>query len=599
MQILCLQVSFRSFSMQRDTFSLHYVETVEGFNSIEFHNSHFLYLDTETIGLFGKIRLVQLYQSAWEDKVVIVDTEKVPLAVVFNKIKDLHVVGHNILYDLRGFKQELGETFKNWKCTQLALRLVAPQLDSHSLDSAVTFAYNRDIYRDLGIDKKEMQKVNWDKEITDVHKIYAALDVYLLPKVMKLCVDKEGFDLYSYKLDAAVADIILEFEEKGLPVCPNLIEKKRIETEEEIQATQALLPNINVNSYRQVRAALKLHPEDSSDDYVLSKLEASSPDPEVRAKAANIRKLKKLRKLLSFITKFITDDGRIYGKFSVGARSGRTTCQDQNLQNIPSALKETIQTDNFFVYADFSNLELRTFAAMVGESVMADKLKRDEDLHSFVASKIFEDLKNDSKIKALSDKEKRQIAKIFNFSSLYGAGIETRLGILTKYTGISLEPIQGEKIDKAWRKVFPVVDVWQKQNRDNFYKKILGSTALGRQYKAQLPTEQNNVMIQGTGAEVAKLGLVFCKQKGLDMRKLCVFVHDSYTFECSTLEEAKHYAKVLAESMAEAWASLTDKFKIRDIPMPVTAVVNKNWYACQEKDDHLYSFKIFSNFVQN
>ena len=76
---------------------------------------------------------------------------------------------------------------------------------------------------------------------------------------------------------------------------------------------------------------------------------------------------------------------------------------------------------------------------------------------------------------------------------------------------------------------------------------------------------QNNIQVQGSGAEVAKL-IIHYLSKELDIQKLCAFVHDSYTFECDTLDEAKEYAKILAEKMNEAWREVSKNFIIKDLP---------------------------------
>lgn len=568
---------------------------IETLNDIKLEKDAFLYLDTETIGLFGKIRLVQLHQSHWvkDDKplALLLDINFMELYDVFNLIKDFNVVGHNVFYDVRGFYDELGVTFENWWCTQLALRLVNPAMEEFNLAAAVLDVCNSNIYKKLGIDKAEEQKGDWAGDLNLKQLDYAALDVVYLPRILKHCLDRGAFDMYSYKLDVATCKYMMVFQRTGLPVSRALLEAKASDIRRELLECEKLLPlGFNPNSYRQVRALLELDPRGPSDDYVLADLEADGDTEEIRIHAKAIRDVKKLKKRLSFIDKFRTPNGRIYGRFGVAARSGRSNCQDQNLQQIPGSLKDTIASDKFLVYADFSNLELRTFAAMVGESVMAQKLRNDEDLHTFTASKIFEGLKHDEKIKKLSDKEKRQIAKIFNFSSLYGAGVQTRLQILLKYTGIKLTPEQGGEIARAWKNVFPGVKVWQDENASKFNRGDLGYTALGRPYKAKMFTDQNNIMIQGSGAEVAKLAIHYFVLEGLDLKKLCVFIHDSYTFECDTLEEAQHYAKVLAECMKKSWMAVSESFLIKDLPMPVDAVVAHNWYDCQEDKNILYKY---------
>lgn len=170
--------------------------------------------------------------------------------------------------------------------------------------------------------------------------------------------------------------------------------------------------------------------------------------------------------------------------------------------------------------------------------------------------------------------------------------------MLLKWTGIILSEYEGKKLAAAWLNTFPGVKPWQEANADKWRKGIQGYTALGRNYVAKMFTDQNNIQVQGSGAEVAKLTIHYLSQE-LDINKLCLFIHDSYTFECDTLEEAKQYAKILAEKMNESWREVSKNFIIKDLPMPVDAVVSHNWYDCQEDKNLLYKYSIGTDGVRS
>lgn len=549
-------------------------EVIKDPQSVQIDTEKYLYVDTETIGLYGKIRLVQIYQSHW-DKVKIFDTNETSIQDIFNLIKHHQLVFHNGCYDIMCFmlNLQLTENPFKWDDTFLAGRLQFPELESFSLDSMLTKCLGFDPYYQNGIDKSESQKSNFSKELSDKQLLYGAIDVYYMPNLFESVIGQT--ESVSYEIDKLAVNHLLVCSLVGLPVDMQTLDSERIATIKTIEEFKAKYPTLNPNSPKQVKERFR---QPSSDDKTLALLSARG-----YTDAQDIREWRKATKKLTFIDKFTMD--RVYGKFNIATRSGRSNCRNENLQQIPSSLKHLFKTDKFFVYADFSNLELRTFCAMVGERVMEKMFREDIDLHTFSAHRLFnESMENVTK-------SQRQIAKTFNFSSLYGAGVNKRLQILLANTGILLDSEEGERLAMEWNRAYPAVHPWQQHNAKMWRAGARGHTALGRPYIAKLYTDYGNIQIQGSGAEVAKLALHYLS-KELDMKKLCAFIHDSYTFEVETIEEAEKYAKTLAHCMQEAWIEVSNNFKITDLPMPVTAGVGKDWKKLQSDEDLLYSYTI-------
>lgn len=550
-------------------------EVVSDLDSVKIDTTRYVYVDTETIGLYGEIRLVQIFQSHW-DKVKIFDTRQIQLVDVFTLLHDKQVVFHNGCYDIMCFMKNLhlvSNPFKTWDDTFLAGRLHYPELESFSLDSMLVKVLGFNPYSKNGIEKSDMQKSNFKAEISDKQLLYGAIDVYYMPYLMQEILPQ--IETPSYELDKLSVEHLLVCSLVGIPVSKNILDTERIITNEDITKFKEKYPDLKPNSPKQVKERLGT---DSSDDKTLADLSSQGV-----TLAQDVRLWRKALKKLNFIDKF--DKPRVYGHFNIATRSGRSNCSDENLQQIPSSLKHVFETDKFFVYADFSNLELRTFCAIVGERVMERMFRDDVDLHTFSAHKLF-NISMDQ-----VSKQQRQIAKTFNFSSLYGAGVEKRLMILLANTGIKLSYDEGVRLASEWSKAYPAVKLWQENNAKMWRAGIKGYTALGRAYIANLYTDFGNLQIQGSGAEVAKLALHYLS-KELELSKLCAFIHDSYTFEVETLDEAKHYAEILAKSMQNAWFEVSKNFKIQDLPMPVTAGVGKNWKKLQSDDDLIYSYSV-------
>jgi DNA polymerase I-like protein with 3'-5' exonuclease and polymerase domains len=246
-----------------------------------------------------------------------------------------------------------------------------------------------------------------------------------------------------------------------------------------------------------------------------------------------------------------------------------------NLQQIPQAFKQYIKSDKYLVYADFAQLELRSLCALIGETVLEGLFReKGSDLHSYVRDSLFG---NDQTVSdAGRGNSLRQIAKIYNFASLYGAGHNTIGNVLLKYTGMHLPEAELKKHKSKWLDTFPMIREWHNKNVRLWQKKSVLKTTMGRKYIAKLPTDANNIMNSGTAAEVAKLALVYM-DKEMDISKMLMFVHDSYTSEYDTFEEATEAAETMARLMNKAWYDITAHCVIPDIPMPVNAYVGKDW----------------------
>jgi DNA polymerase-1 len=129
--------------------------------------------------------------------------------------------------------------------------------------------------------------------------------------------------------------------------------------------------------------------------------------------------------------KHIRDDGRIHPSLLLdGARSGRASCQDPNLQNIPREADsaEGKMARDVFVAApghvlmsvDYSQIELRIAAMLSGDQEMQQIFQDGVDFHRRTAELIS---KIAWKIRPQDvEKKHRTAAKSVNFGVLYGLG---------------------------------------------------------------------------------------------------------------------------------------------------------------------------------
>ena len=161
-----------------------------------------------------------------------------------------------------------------------------------------------------------------------------------------------------------------------------------------------------------------------------------------------------------------------------------------------------------------------------------------------------------------------------------------------------------KKNKKKWLDTFPGIKAWHDKNIRHWQRKTVMSTPMGRKYIGKLPTDTNNIQNQGLGAEVAKLALVNMRKSMSDpeitdminkalegdevaFQKLIMFIHDSYTYEADSLEEAIAVAPIMAGDMQKAWFAITANCKITDLPMPVDVFIGQNMNTI-EKDGCLW-----------
>tara|TARA_R110000851_G_scaffold14313_3_gene48476 strand:- start:127 stop:1842 length:1716 start_codon:yes stop_codon:yes gene_type:complete len=540
-----------------------------------------VFADTETLGFYGKVRLLQLFQEGL-DHVIMVEWPNVYEAMTM--LGKFDTKWHNAHYDITTLQQQSGTRWvpERFDDTFLLARLAFPDKEKFSLDEALHYSLGYDPYVKQGLDKKVLQKTNWGApKLTEEQLNYAATDVYYMPALWNSVHDK--LEAPSYKLDMLTLRYCLDFQWNGMPVDDDRLVALHKANDEKIKSYA--MP-INVNSWQQVRPYIG---EDESDGLALA-----TQTLEGNERSKNVQTVRKLIKQQSFIKKFDTQSGRIFGKFLPSARSGRLTSKDQNLQQLPRALKSAFGVENgrVLIYADYAQLELRTICAITTCIAMMELFRKGEDLHGFTAEMIFgKDW----------TKAHRQLSKTYNFSFLYGGGINMLISILILTAGVLLNPRQANKDRARWRNLWKEIYAWQEKGISTWQKGYLGSTPLGRRYKAKMMTDQLNIENQGAGAEVAKLALHYYYPKLMAYNKehdvdfmLCNFIHDSFITEGPN--DPVHYkaiAKMKAEAMQKAWFEMSKLFAVKDLPMPVNVLVGTNWGDIEDDDmPNMYEYDL-------
>lgn len=245
-------------------------------------------------------------------------------------------------------------------------------------------------------------------------------------------------------------------------------------------------------------------------------------------------------------------DGRIHPNFKQdGARTGRLSCTQPNLQQQArdSGVRRGFIPDpgTVFRFPDYSQMEMRLAAHFANDPVLIHGFKHDPgfDVHAATASKMYSVAK--------PSKKQRKSAKIFNFATLFGAGvakITTQLvALLTMQEAkralreLDYVPDAGEPAHRSlatllrqrYFEEFPGIKRAKYTASDEFEEHGYVINAFGRHrfmeenegYKAF------NTVIQGSAADLVKRALVAVYrelQQGEGSLALLLQIHDELVY---------------------------------------------------------------------
>ena len=297
-------------------------------------------------------------------------------------------------------------------------------------------------------------------------------------------------------------------------------------------------------------------------------------------KVLDYRSLTKLNSTYveGLITYINPKDSKIHAVFNQTiTATGRISCTDPNLQNLPShegegknIKKSFVSKPGYvFVDADYSQIELRVLAHISKDETMIEAFNNDEDIHKQVASKVF------GVPMAKVTKEQRSRAKAVNFGIIYGItafGLSQQIkcgrkeaqdyidNYLKKYKGI--KTFMDDIVKKAEEEGF----VETAFGRRRYVPELKSNNYVVRQFGTRVAM---NTPIQGTAADIMKIAMnnVYDGLKNLDA-KIVLQVHDELILEVK--EEEKEQAKEILKNSMEKATKL-------DVPLKVELSEGKSW----------------------
>lgn len=295
-------------------------------------------------------------------------------------------------------------------------------------------------------------------------------------------------------------------------------------------------------------------------------------------------------------------DGRLYPHFKLhGTVTGRTSCTDPNLQQVPRdpIIRNLIGAPPGWsvVEIDYSQAELRIAAIMSGDETMSRIYQTGGDIHTHTYEMITgEKVSEDKYIR----KEQRKKAKAVNFGFVYGMGWRKFQEYARDTYGVTLTEKEAQEWREKFFKTYHELPKWHSKQRRivqslgqvrspiGRLRRLPDIYSTDRSKKAEAERQSINSPVQGFGSDLTILGMseimgnapTFDPAWKLDRSKFHVIgtVHDATLFEVRNdylmefCPKAKH---VLEESYA-----LLHVFGFES-PVPIVAdvAVGKSWGA--------------------
>ena len=290
-----------------------------------------------------------------------------------------------------------------------------------------------------------------------------------------------------------------------------------------------------------------------------------------------------------FLAKINTKTGRLHATFNqLGTRSGRWSCNNPNLQQIPRAIEDDPEAryrecfiarpDHTLLTVDYNKAELRLLGAVANEPEFINGYINGLDMHRLTASHIY-GVDYDA-----VTKEQRARGKSINFAIVYGS---TAWGLAWNF-GIPIE--EGTRQLDSYFAAYQYISKFIEVAGKKIWELKYSITPFGRKRFFEVPKYYDdgderekikksiirrgiNTIIQGGSADILKVALldVYYKSPFGDLLKLLLTVHDEGVWEVhnSVAEEAEAFVVSTLETVEQVY--------LKDIPAKADSLLSQTW----------------------
>ncbi|MBQ1689988.1 MAG: DNA polymerase I, partial [Firmicutes bacterium] len=415
-----------------------------------------------------------------------------------------------------------------------------------------------------------------------------------LRKVQESELKKQGLEKVFYGCELPLIEVLASMEAAGICCDAQFLKDFGKSLEKDVQALENEIHDLagetfNIKSPIQLGEILfeklelpfgkKTKRGYSTSAEVLEKLRDKHP---IVDKVLEYRNLTKLASTyIDGMIPLIAPDGRIHCHFQqTVAQTGRISCTEPNLQNIPVRQELGRQIRKAFhagdgkvlIGADYSQIELRILAHLSEDEALLSAFNNNEDIHRLTASRVL-GIPYDQ-----VTPNERAKAKAVNFGVIYGMsgfGLSEEIHTTRK---------EAEEYIREYFLKHPKVKDYLDSRIELARTKGYAETILGRKRLIREISSPNymlrqfgerlamNTPIQGSAADIIKLAMNKVYRELKDKypgSRLILQIHDELIIEADT-EDKEEIAALLRRSMEEA-VELSVK-------LTVDLNTSDNWY---------------------
>lgn len=515
---------------------------------------------------------------------------------------DISFFGYNVKADLHVLaNSEIRPKNINFD-THLASYILSSHSRQHTLEGLILENFGKvksSLAHLLGKGKKQISIQELPTEKLCTHCCEEADFIFRLKQILQKNLTERKLDPLLKNLELPLLFILADMERKGIFAD----KEKLVQQSEELKKELSLLQEdifkdagiqFNLNSPQQLEAILydrlkipypkkRTEKQRSTAEDILELLTPGYP---ICGKILEYRKLEKLRSTYVEALPLEIDpkDGRIHCTFNqTVAATGRLSCQDPNLQNIPLRTAKGRQIREAFrpqkegwsyLAADYSQIELRLLAHFSEDPYLIDAFHRNLDIHAHTAASVY-----GIPLEEVT-KEQRQNAKAVNFGLLYGQGA---FGLSQ---GLSITPKEAQAFIHAYFEKFTKVQAFLENSKEKARISGKATTLTGRErlipeilskngmLRAQAERLALNTPIQGSAADIIKLAMLEVDKQLHKQGKIGYMVlqiHDELIFEVPDFEliDMEQIVKKAMEKVVQL-----------KVPLVVDIAIGKNWKEC-------------------
>ncbi len=391
-----------------------------------------------------------------------------------------------------------------------------------------------------------------NKPLTAEEVIYAKNDVKFLLQLQAMQEYRLAkLDLMRVaKLENALVEQVVEMRNRGIGFDPNIwMAVARGFSKRFNELLKRMPPEVtNWNSPAQVKRYFNSRGVPVDSLTTIEELVDEYPDP-------ILVKFIEMRSLYKSVTTYgegwlqndqkgttMDPDGRVRADFEQILNTGRFSCSNPNLQQIPKDGEHRSafvpSRGNVFVIGDFAGQELGIMAAAAKEEIWLKAMFRRDDVHALTASLLYTTEWTQATEKTCTFPKRcnckghskmREHAKTINFAIAYGAGpqnISRQLKITER---------EASKLLHKYKRVVPNLSRWLDSNAKESIKTRLSYSAdpyrrrrtLRDPEEWQLRNIGKNNPVQSCGANMIKLAMISLS----DQTPVVLTVHDELVVE--------------------------------------------------------------------